>query len=84
MKRWGTDRMILRNDYGSRFKVDEIVKIRETSFFVIPAKAEIQSFQPNKEELDSGFRRNDKIEVFKCRSNNREPWNFEPEPLRSF
>jgi len=30
---------------GSRFKVDELVKSRELTFFVIPAKAGIQQFQ---------------------------------------
>ena len=37
------------------FKVDELVKSRKTSFFVIPAKAGIQFFQLDTESLDSGL-----------------------------
>jgi uncharacterized protein involved in tolerance to divalent cations len=37
--------------------IDELVKSRKTLFFVIPAKAVIQSFQLVTEFLDSGFHR---------------------------
>jgi hypothetical protein len=40
-------------------KIDGLVKSRKSPFSVIPAKAGIQSFQPVKEELDSGFHRSD-------------------------
>ena len=43
----------------SYLKVDELVKSRETPFFVIPAKAGIQFFQLVTEFLDSGFHRSD-------------------------
>jgi len=40
-------------------KFDELVKSQKTVFFVIPAKAGIQSFKAVKGDLDSGFRRSD-------------------------
>ena len=39
--------------------IDELVKSQKTVFFVIPAKAGIQSFKAVKGDLDSGFRRSD-------------------------
>jgi hypothetical protein len=39
--------------------IDEFVKSRKSPFFVIPAKAGIQSFQAVTEGLDSGFHRSD-------------------------
>jgi hypothetical protein len=54
-------------------KIDEIVKSRKSPFSVIPAKAGIHSFQPAKEELDSGFHRSDdfyvaiKIQMFQTK-----------------
>jgi hypothetical protein len=43
----------------SGLKYDELVKSQKTGFFVIPAKAGIQSFKAVKGDLDSGFRRSD-------------------------
>jgi len=39
--------------------VDKLVKSQKISFFVIPAKAGIQSFQKLMPDLDPGFRRGD-------------------------
>jgi hypothetical protein len=40
-------------------KLDDFVKSRKTPFFVIPAKAGIQSIQGLTKALDSGFHRSD-------------------------
>jgi hypothetical protein len=42
-----------------RFNFDDFVKSRKTPFFVIPAKAGIQSIQGLTKALDSGFHRSD-------------------------
>ncbi len=39
--------------------IDDLVKSRKTSFFVIPAKAGIQFIQVLAKALDSGFHRSD-------------------------
>jgi hypothetical protein len=43
----------------SAVNIDEFVKSRKTSFFVIPAKAGIQYFQIVVTIMDSGFHRSD-------------------------
>jgi len=40
-------------------KIDELAKSHKLLFFVIPAKAGIQSFQTVADYLDSGFHRSD-------------------------
>jgi hypothetical protein len=42
-----------------RFKIDEIAKSRKSPFFVMPANAGIQAFQPAQEELNSAFHQPD-------------------------
>jgi hypothetical protein len=49
----------LKAVHFSSVNLDELVKSRKTPFFVIPAKAGIQSFQLVTEFLDSGFHRSD-------------------------
>jgi len=40
-------------------RFNEFLNIQKTSFFVTPAKAEIQCFQKLMTDLDPGFRRGD-------------------------
>jgi len=48
-----------RNLFSNPSKIDDLVKSPEMRFFVIPAKAGIQSFQIVINSLDSGFHRSD-------------------------
>ena len=48
-----------KTKYLDLLKFDDFVKSRKTPFFVIPAKAGIQSIQGLTKALDSGFHRSD-------------------------
>jgi hypothetical protein len=77
----GNDRKGRSPTFYEAVNVDEFVKSRKTPFFVIPAKAGIQSFWGLAKPLDPGFHRGDDFlrthQCSKQKPSGLEFWSFE-------